>query len=248
MRPWEQCCAAQGKAMNYQLRHTPHVSFPSNYRVARVLEPLSSLAKVPAEQTETFVKRLSEVIWRAWRISTTRDATIGTPGNAEVRADISRFVDSLNLAVDVFDRFCPSTRHWLGEGTENEIYQPLYSEMVKYRETVSELLAFSTHLYERAVHEQPEAGGQVLSFKRDSAPSWEPFVADVLREVWKVGGRLTVNRNDINQGTLHKFLRAIEGTLPSEFLPRAFSARALERIKKELEDIESGAKAKADNK
>lgn len=199
---WESASAKLGEIIE---AHRPPQS---------VLEQLATLARIPTDVRSDFRDRLDAAVLVAWY----PHSECELPEFAVIADDFAKVEelsrdlhDALQLlrgtTKALFDAFC-------GRG------YPGYALREQER-ALDALLDFGADLRMAAGRQKRSRGGQLAALRKDHAElqvrkvaQAEMFVRLAYGAVIGVGGRLTVNKNDISEGSLWKFLQIFEPFLP----------------------------------
>lgn len=198
---------------------------PTNAQVMQTLRDLRALARIPLDPHDLFTKLISEIIWEEWRFEPT-DASINSW--AVSWEGVAR---AIHVALTNSNNERPTR-----EDAEGEPKSERAAMQLELLERVHEVAHVLELIKQEAEANKPQRGGQSKPVKGRGAQRFDVFAGSVYLVVRDLGGKLTVNRNDISWGTFPAFLEVLRNAkiLPVETF-RGMSARRLDRIKNEMD-------------
>lgn len=179
-------------------------SLPETMALVTTLESLAADLDIAACNRSHFVNGLGEAVSRVWRRHsdakcTSKQIERAIAGCREIDARCSRLLKSLGGEAEVW------CRKQQGDGFE------------EYRAKLEELTYLVAHLNAWACKEKPRPGAQ--GSKARPTANFEMFLINLCHRAHAAGHPLTANKNNIDEGSLPRVIRALEPHLPPGLLP-----------------------------
>ena len=194
-------------------------SSPKTAAVVATLESLAADLDVAACNRKHFVNGLGEAVFRVWRRHsdakfTGKQIKRAIKGCREIDARCRRLLKSLGGETE---EWC---RKRQGEGFE------------EYRAKLDELKYLVAHLNAWSCKEKPRRGAQ--GSKARPTANFEMFLINLCHRAHAAGHPLTANKNNIEEGSLPRAIRALKPHLPAGLLPPLESLRPgmLDRVRR----------------
>jgi hypothetical protein len=193
------------------------------------LDQLASIAELPKDQSTALGQRLKGALLVAWSPS----AMVGA---SAFRAMAEEFKDVMRLSRELCDAL-------------DELSDPMVQLFEEYcgsgydglHKQISVLERFGAYL-QKSAHQPKRKRGRLfkrprasLEFVNKDAWHFNLFVKLAYEAALDAGGKLSANKNNIEEGSLPKFVECFRPYLPKKLVPHQLSAATLARIKNEVD-------------